>query len=1534
MPGPNLPSSFASAAAGQNSGRDRNSGRGDSRASSSSDWLRRDGRSNGTAILRRSSTTPFNNYSQSANPATAAIDSSYPPAVSESPVASAHSFPPTADSQAGKYCQEELLEVARAVAAGSQAVDVSSLLMEGFQPGGHVNGHSSRAWGKPTETSSHNDPTVCWNNDGSSIPLGLQDMSIDEKELFASDVNSPLKQQQQQQNQQNKDNTQPSILNGRKQSVSQGLASPSGVPRPATRRRETTDTNPFSPGAVISPTTAGPSRLDMSWLGRKGPDNKDDETAYDEKQQPVPDSATRPTGFAGLARSSTTGAGGFSSPAVWGAATTTPTTSAFNGFGHFALNSPGLTDKGFPSSTASSRFFSKKDSAENMGSGAGPGTENVPGNPANVPQSWRSRPRTDTDPFGGDETLSGSAALGGARDTSPPPMPTTHGSQIFDTPAKASASDFGMSGLNLGSRERNASASPSQTNPYRSPPAERGENDHDEVSFDKSHALGGPSEQNSNFGSIRGFPAAAAAAAFEGSDRSQTSSVGAKNYPALGNIGGWPSAFPTATPDRERAGFGSAFVNSVFSPLGSEIQSPGLGSMGGLFGPASSGLAGAGAMRGSSKLGSLFPPAMQAQMQTSEHDSLSDSLPDLRQSNPLSAIGQGAIGAQSRDTESPLPMGRGLADFFPPPQSQIHSPAIFSTAEHTQSLLSTAPQSQPFGAGQAPPFGAEPSASGPPQSQSRIMVMPDRMRWIYMDPQGQQQGPFTGLEMNEWYKGNFFTNDLRVRKLEDPEFEPLGQLIRRIGNSREPFLVPQVGIAHGPPAQSGPFAAGGDSRVVIPPLTGLVPSYGKTLTAEEQNNLERRKQEEQVAAARHREYMSQQSHFRNIHPGVPGGLQHQASVHSLQSQPSFGSITSPIGMPPQAPIGAAIGGGPTPGFFDQAAAVHKGPGLSTPLNAGTDHLRDVHEHDRQFLASLHGSGGVSGMFPPQPVGPPTTDLKSQLPNVDQLESDPQGFKERLKEFQEYQGVSIQQRTEEEVLPGPSQTGQAKGQADETVADDRSDAAVATPDDDESAYKQQQSGTKTTESPRQQQNSQQKQQQQQQSKQPQQVMSLTQQVQKTQAETAQAAQRKAQEEEAWARQSAATGLPMPFPAPLPPANAPLPAPTAQRRSNIADQYLETRSQSQSPDSATIDSASAAQPPPLAPWARDPGSDSQKGPSIKAIQEAEAQERAVKDEAKRRRLALEQEALAARERENVSVVTPGLPRNSTWGSGSPNPVASSPWTKPAAVKPGVAVVTSSSGTPTPGKKSMLDIQREEEARKLKEAKEQTPQAGVSQGASTMGKRYADLASKSGPPGIATAATAAAAVGAVAAAPTPALIGGWSTVGAGGKVKTPVGPPTRSASTSTVRAAAPQIVQQQVKPAASTVTKANSVADAQAALQKWFKGELLRGLRNPSKVDLVANNISEIGTLDKEIVELVLYEGLSFDSAVDPRHLAQEYIRRKKQAEQGVFEPVLIADPKAGGGWSEVAKKGGSSSQPKEADVVGAAGFKVVPRKKGKK
>lgn len=69
------------------------------------------------------------------------------------------------------------------------------------------------------------------------------------------------------------------------------------------------------------------------------------------------------------------------------------------------------------------------------------------------------------------------------------------------------------------------------------------------------------------------------------------------------------------------------------------------------------------------------------------------------------------------------------------------------------------------------------------------------------------------------------------------------------------------------------------------------------------------------------------------------------------------------------------------------------------------------------------------------------------------------------------------------------------------------------------------------------------------------------------------------------------------------------------------------------------------------------------------------------------------------------------------------------------------------------------------------------------------------------------------------------------------------------------------------------------------------------------------------------------------MDGRRFAEEFLRRKKLADRGVVESAPSAgfstagDSKGSGGWSEVAKKGPPKEEP-------TAGFKVVPKKKGRK
>jgi PERQ amino acid-rich with GYF domain-containing protein len=1059
-------------------------------------------------------------------------------------------------------------------------------------------------------------------------------------------------------------------------------------------------------------------------------------------------------------------------------------------FGNFSLgssvNAPTPVEKRQPFGRGESRLthLMPKESSEDIAAKA-------------ADRPWRTRQRTDTDPFS-DEAPSGSAAL---EDTSPL-VSSQHRTPGTETPIRGTSGDFGMSEM-PGFRdavarahlhqtpqgrheEREEPMSPSDTNPYRSPPDDR--HNTDEGSYDGESlqhgrmqgGLGGIPEHSTNtFGTLpRGFQTAA----FDGSDRSQTSSVGAgKGFPPLGglssiggmgNLSGWPtSANPIGTPDRERAGFPSAFGSSLFGPMG-ELQSPSLGGLGNMFGsgPPPNASVTTASGRGS-KLGSLFPAAMQAQMQ-----GIDESSGDMRSNNAFGAIGRNAF-PPSRDTDSPLRAGRHpFEDLFPPTEGSRNQ--AFSTSENVAGQTASAfSQTSTVVNYQQSQASSDSASNQVPTAQQRMMVMPDRMRWVYLDPQGQVQGPWSGLEMHDWYKASFFTADLSVRKLEDSEFEPLGQLIRRIGNSREPFLVPQIGIPHGPPppptgtaftpAAAGP--AGAQPGAVQPPFAGAFPSFGTTLTAEQQNNLERRKQEEQFLMARQREFLAQQQvNMKQMQMGGhPSALHHHSSAHSLQSQPSFGSMTSPIGMPPQPPMPSASS------FFDiPPRQIPQQPGSMPFDNFREDELARLTLQDRQQLFNATIPGPQQSSHAQQ-----ITSIFGQLPDSQRQaarleQNDPQGFRARLREFEQYRA----QHDLEESF-----------QSNESVSNEPIGPSVTQRPPPQQQFHEEPE-LKREEEPE-----------------PQvpEILSLTQQVQKA-ASAKQSPVVAPQPESPWGK-VANTGLPMPFPPP-PQSTTPLPAPTAQRgRSNLPEALnVEPRSRSETPDVASVT-------PSIAPWAKETV-EAPKGPSLKEIQEAEAKKAAKQEEiaAAARRANLEQEMkmLATQQ----AAPAPGLPTSSTWGnSASPaTPTnATSVWAKPAATK----VLASS--TSAAAKKTLADIQREEELRKQKlaaAAAASQPSAGPS-----AGKRYADLASKSTPP--------LASVGGSA----------WSTVGAGGKVKIPTGPAAaappavRSVSSANVATSAARPVRPAPATRSVTTSGQSNIAIAKEEFNKWAKATLSRGL-NP--------------------------------------------------------------------------------------------------------
>jgi GYF domain len=163
-----------------------------------------------------------------------------------------------------------------------------------------------------------------------------------------------------------------------------------------------------------------------------------------------------------------------------------------------------------------------------------------------------------------------------------------------------------------------------------------------------------------------------------------------------------------------------------------------------------------------------------------------------------------------------------------------------------------------------PVVPAQPALPPAPPQTTRVMIMADKLKWVYKDPHGNVQGPFTGLEMHEWYRGGYFHATLEVKREDDPHFEQLQMLVKRIGNQREPFLVPLPSKTQTqliPPRSTTTlsgwnttlFGEGLDDNKWTTPTLQQAALSGTTLTADQQNALERRKQEEQYMLVRQRE---------------------------------------------------------------------------------------------------------------------------------------------------------------------------------------------------------------------------------------------------------------------------------------------------------------------------------------------------------------------------------------------------------------------------------------------------------------------------------------------------------------------------------------------------------------------------------------------------------------------------------------------------------------------------------------------------------
>lgn len=97
--------------------------------------------------------------------------------------------------------------------------------------------------------------------------------------------------------------------------------------------------------------------------------------------------------------------------------------------------------------------------------------------------------------------------------------------------------------------------------------------------------------------------------------------------------------------------------------------------------------------------------------------------------------------------------------------------------------------SAPNGA-RAPPPGME---SLPPTDNSVLAASPlvtsDKIQWIYIDPSGNEQGPFNGDMMQDWLTEGYLSFDLKIRRQEELQYNTLHEFCQKVNNFQQPFKV-------------------------------------------------------------------------------------------------------------------------------------------------------------------------------------------------------------------------------------------------------------------------------------------------------------------------------------------------------------------------------------------------------------------------------------------------------------------------------------------------------------------------------------------------------------------------------------------------------------------------------------------------------------------------------------------------------------------------------------------------------------------------
>lgn len=773
-----------------------------------------------------------------------------------------------------------------------------------------------------------------------------------------------------------------------------------------------------------------------------------------------------------------------------------------------------------------------------------------------------------------------------------------------------------------------------------------------------------------------------------------------------------------------------------------------------------------------------------------------DRLTDMYQNQTLGATNtQSSQTSRSYAEQQYNPLSNGMPDLFSKgPNSAMQYPSQQQGPQRGGFMDST-------------PSPGLPMRQDPPMT--RVMVMPDKLKWQYRDPTGQNQGPFSGLEMHDWYKAGFFQPNLLVKREEDEDFEPLSILVRRIGNQREPFLVPLPSrvTTVAQPARSGSqdgkeswpngqnWSGGGQ-----PPFPQSFPSFGTTLTAEQQNALERRKQEEQYLMHRQREFLQQQQMAQQMaaqrllhHQNPYGGHNGQSFGYGVDRRSSpFSNGSERQGSMSSFDMGGGSGGGNGGwgGYAPQHQNAHRGQ--YTDFGAGIFDTPKSEVAEQSFRDQGRFDEDTLDDFKQNNQRQEQTSINKKITHQD--------YASRMAQ----QAQAMQRQVE---------AGKQESTASTRQVEQISNDSIQAPD---SAFD---------------------------------LASLL--NEETQPASGQPVQRKSEAQEA-----------------TPEAELDLPT-----------------------------------TPSAAPWAAAPTA---RGLSLKEIQQIEAKRDSLRREAERKAA----QEVQAQAEASVIPAAPLVTVPLNWAAES---------TTDGPATPGAAWKASSA---TPGKKTLAQIQQEEEAvRKAKVvalAKAQA-QGAVTQpaaGAMAVGMRYADTAMKTSGQS-------------------------WSTVGSGGKISAPSTPrlaeqklpvTAQPSALKTTRVAAVPAVQQVARPSDPDKISPEFLNWARSAL----KG-LSPGVNFAEFLQLLLSFGTDGGKDTREIISDSIYAN---SATLDGRRFADEFCKRRKEdlknthgQNKSISEltSTLASSSASSNGWSDVVK-----TKPVKQDMEEEwnTSFKLQAKKGGKR